>query len=72
MEVVDVLHNTAGTSASYMANPLERKLRDAHGCATHRWVAHPLYNDLGSILLGNDPTEEFAGTGGPGLGAKRL
>ncbi len=29
MEVVDVLHNTAGTSASYMANPLERKLRDA-------------------------------------------
>ena len=72
MEVVDVIHNTAGTSASYMANPLERKLRDAHGAATHRWVAHPLYNDLGAILLGGEPTEEFAGTGGPGLGSKRL
>lgn len=72
MEVVDSIHNAAGTSASYMANPLERKLRDAHGCATHRWVAHPLFQDLGSIILGNEPTEEFAGTGGPGLGAKRL
>ena len=71
MEVVDVVHNTAGTSASYMQNPLERKLRDAHGCATHRWVAHPLYQDLGAIILGHEPTEEFAGTGGPGLGAKR-
>jgi len=70
MEVVDVIHNAAGTSASYMANPLERKLRDAHGAATHRWIAHPLYQDLGSILMGNEPTEEFAGTGGPALGAK--
>lgn len=71
MEVVDVLHNTAGTSASYMNNPLERKLRDAHGCATHRWVAHPLYTDLGRILLGHEAPEEFAGAGGPGLGAKQ-
>jgi alkylation response protein AidB-like acyl-CoA dehydrogenase len=72
MEVVDTIHNAAGTSASYIQNPLERKLRDAHGCATHRWVAHPLFQDLGSIILGNDATEEFLGTGGPGLGAKRL
>ncbi|TDI59874.1 MAG: hypothetical protein E2O92_06700 [Alphaproteobacteria bacterium] len=72
MEVVDAVHNAAGTSASYLQNPLERKLRDAHGCATHRWVAHPLFQDLGSIILGNDATEEFLGTGGPGLGAKRL
>ena len=70
MEVVDTIHNAAGTSASYMANPLERKLRDAHGAATHRWIAHPLYQDLGSILMGNEATPEFAGTGGPALGAK--
>jgi alkylation response protein AidB-like acyl-CoA dehydrogenase len=71
MEVVDVLHNTAGTSASYMANPLERKLRDAHAAATHRWVSHSLYQDLGAIILGHEAGAEFAGTGGPGLGARR-
>lgn len=72
MEVVDMLHNTAGTSGMQMKSPLERKLRDAHGCATHRWVAHPLFTDLGKILLGHEPPPEFAGsTGGPGLGAKK-
>jgi len=65
MEVVDVIHNTAGTSAMRMNNPLERKLRDAHGCATHRWVSHALYTDLGRILLGGEPNAEFAGTGMP-------
>lgn len=71
MEVVDVLHNTGGTSASYMANPLERKLRDAHAAASHRWVSHSLYEDLGAILLGHEADPEFAGTGGPGLGSRR-
>ena len=61
MEVVDLLHNTAGTTGMRMYSPLERKLRDAHEAATHRWVAHPLYKDLGSILLGNEPGPEFAG-----------
>ena len=61
MEVVDLLHNTAGTSGMRMYSPLERKLRDAHACATHRWVAHPLYQDLGSIFLGNEPNLEFTG-----------
>jgi hypothetical protein len=65
MEVVDLIHNTAGTSAMRMNNPLERKLRDAHGCATHRWVSHALYADLGRILLGGEPSAEFAGTGMP-------
>ena len=66
MRVVDTLHNTAGTSGMRMHSPLERKLRDAHACATHRWVAHPLYQDLGSILLGNEPDPEFIGlTAGP-------
>jgi alkylation response protein AidB-like acyl-CoA dehydrogenase len=63
MEVVDAIHNAAGTSAMRMNNPLERKLRDAHGCATHRWVSHSLYPDLGRILLGGEPSPEFAGTG---------
>jgi alkylation response protein AidB-like acyl-CoA dehydrogenase len=61
MKVVDVLHTCAGTSGMRTFSPLERKLRDAHGCATHRWVAHPLYQDLGAILLGHDAPPEFAG-----------
>ena len=65
MEVVDVIHNTAGTSGMRMFSPLERKLRDAHGCATHRWVAHPIFQDLGKIFLGHDPDPEFSGEGDP-------
>ncbi len=65
MHVVDSIHNAAGTSAMRMDSPLERKLRDAHGCATHRWVAHPLYGELGRIFLGHEAPAEFAGTGGP-------
>jgi alkylation response protein AidB-like acyl-CoA dehydrogenase len=65
MQLVDSLHNTAGTSGMRMNSPLERKLRDSHGCATHRWVSHPLYQDLGSIFLGNEPDPEFTGVGGP-------
>lgn len=68
MEVVDLLHNTAGTSAMRMHSPLERQLRDAHGTASHRWIAHPLYEDLGSILLGNEPSVEFAGGAGVPIG----
>jgi len=65
MQVVDSIHNAAGTSAMRMNSPLERKLRDARGCATHRWVAHPLYAELGRIFLGHEAPAEFAGTGGP-------
>ena len=67
MEVVDVLHNTAGTSGMQTAGPLERRLRDAHGCATHRWVAHPLFTDLGKIVMGGEASPEFAGGGGRGV-----
>jgi alkylation response protein AidB-like acyl-CoA dehydrogenase len=65
MHVVDAIHNAAGTTAIRMDSPLERKLRDAHGCATHRWVAHPLYAELGRIFLGHEAPPEFAGSGGP-------
>ena len=68
MEVVDLLHNTAGTTGMRMYSPLERKLRDAHGAATHRWVSHPLYEDLGAIMLGNEPSPEFAGGAGTPIG----
>ncbi len=71
MHVVDSVHNAGGTSAMRMDNPLERKLRDAHGAATHRWVAHPLYAELGKIFLGHDAPAEFAGTGGPAPAAGR-
>lgn len=65
MTVVDSLHNAAGTSGMRMNSALERKLRDSRACATHRWVAHPLYQELGKILLGHEASPEFAGTGGP-------
>lgn len=68
MEVVDSLHNTAGTTGMRMYSPLERKLRDAHGSASHRWVSHPLYQDLGAILLGNEAGPEFAGGAGTPIG----
>lgn len=61
MTVVDSLHNTAGTSGMRMFSPLERKLRDSHACATHRWVSHPLYENLGKIYLGHEPEPEFIG-----------
>lgn len=59
MRVVDSLHNSAGTSAGYMDSPLERQLRDAHACASHRWVAHPLYEELGRLFLGHEPSGAF-------------
>ena len=62
MAVVDLIHNSAGTSGMRMSSPLERKLRDAHGCATHRWVAHPLYGEIGKLYLGYEPGPEFDGS----------
>ena len=61
MEVTDSIHITAGTSGMRMFSPLERKLRDSHACATHRWVAHPLYEDLGKIFMGVTASPEFTG-----------
>jgi alkylation response protein AidB-like acyl-CoA dehydrogenase len=62
MHVVDWIHNAGGTTAMRTYHPLERKLRDAHGAATHRWVAAPLYGELGRILLGGEPGAEFDGS----------
>ena len=68
MEIVDSIHNAAGTSALRMDNPLERKLRDSHGAATHRWTSHALYPELGKIYMGQEGSPEFLGTGQPGFG----
>ncbi len=65
MTAVDSIHNAAGTTALRMDNPLERKLRDAKGCATHRWVSHPLYGEIGKIFLGCEPNPEFIGHDAP-------
>jgi indole-3-acetate monooxygenase len=62
MHAVDLIHNAAGTTAMRMDSPLERRLRDSHGCANHRWVAHPLYGELGKIMLGGEPSTEFDGS----------
>ena len=59
MHVADLMHNTAGTSASYMTSPMERKLRDAHACASHRWVGYSLYDEIGRQFLGHPPTPAF-------------
>jgi alkylation response protein AidB-like acyl-CoA dehydrogenase len=67
MQVVDTIHNTAGTSAMRMNNPLERFLRDSHGAATHRWTSHSLYPELGKIYMGMEGNPEFLGTGQPGF-----
>jgi hypothetical protein len=48
-------YNAGGTTAIRMDSPLECTLRDAHGYATHRWVAHPLYGEIGKIYLGHEP-----------------
>ena len=63
LHAVDLVHNAGGTTAMRMDSPLERKLRDAHGCANHRWVAHPLYGEIGKIFLGHEPSAEFDGSG---------
>ncbi len=65
MHVVNSVHNAAGTTSLRMDCPLERKLRDAHGCATHRWVAHPLYAEIGKMYLGHAGLPELSGEGEP-------
>lgn len=55
LRVVDVIHNTSGTTGIRMDSPLERKLRDAHGAASHRWVGPQLYEEAGRVLFGLPP-----------------
>jgi alkylation response protein AidB-like acyl-CoA dehydrogenase len=57
--IVDSLHNASGTTGIRMNSPLERKLRDAHGAASHRWVGPQLYEEAGKVLMGLPP--------GPGI-----
>jgi alkylation response protein AidB-like acyl-CoA dehydrogenase len=59
MHVVDLIHNTSGTTGIRMDSPLERKLRDAHGAASHRWVGPWLYEEIGKTFLGHAPGMAF-------------
>ena len=55
--VVDTIHNTAGTTASRMSHPLERKLRDAHQAASHGAISYRNYGNVGKTLLGEEPPQ---------------
>ena len=55
--VVDTIHNTAGTTASRMSHPLERKLRDAHQAAAHGAISYRNYGNVGKTLLGEEPPQ---------------
>ncbi len=58
--VVDIIHNTAGTTASRMSHPLERKLRDAHQAAAHGGVSWRHYSNLARTWLGEAPPPQYA------------
>ena len=51
----DFIYRSAGTSASYMTNPLERKLRDAHGARYHPLQEKRQHQFTGRLALGMDP-----------------
>jgi alkylation response protein AidB-like acyl-CoA dehydrogenase len=58
--VVDIIHNTAGTTASRTGHPLERKLRDAHQAAAHGGVSWRHIGLLGKTFLGYDPPPAYS------------
>ncbi|MFN0095205.1 MAG: acyl-CoA dehydrogenase family protein [Dehalococcoidia bacterium] len=53
--IVDLIHNTSGTTGSRMDSPLERKLRDAHQAAAHAAISYRNYEQLGKTFLGHAP-----------------
>ena len=57
--IVDIIHNTAGTTASRMNHPLERKLRDAHQAAAHGGVGWRHFGALGKTWLGYEPPPAY-------------
>ena len=58
--VVDLIHNTAGTTASRMNHPLERKLRDSHQAAAHGGVSWRHYGNMGKTYIGHEPPGGYA------------
>ncbi len=52
VRAVDLLTDTAGSSANRTASPMERRLRDVKAVASHKWLAWPLMEDIGRDLLG--------------------
>lgn len=58
--VVELLHNTSGTTGCRMDSPLERKIRDAHQAATHALISYRHYENLGKTWLGHEPPPNYA------------
>ncbi len=52
--IVDVIHNTSGTTGSRMDSPLERKLRDAHQAAAHAAISYRNYGMMGKAFFGGE------------------
>ena len=59
MHIVDVIHNTAGTTASRIEHPLERKLRDAHQAAAHAAISWRHYRSLGLTYMTGEAPEVY-------------
>ena len=53
--VVDIVHNTSGTTGGFMHSPLERKLRDGHMAAAHGLITYRHYRNMGMSYMGMDP-----------------
>jgi alkylation response protein AidB-like acyl-CoA dehydrogenase len=52
---VDRAYGAAGSSAIFTSSPLQRCLRDVHTLTQHFFVAPPIYEMTGKVLLGVEP-----------------
>ncbi len=52
---VDRMYTAAGGTAVFASRPLQQCLRDVHTVTQHVFVAPPIYEMLGKILLGVEP-----------------
>jgi indole-3-acetate monooxygenase len=55
VEVVDLVHDVAGTTGVLTRSPLERAFRDVHTTRHHGWVSETRYGTYGMIALGLEP-----------------
>ncbi len=57
VRAVDLVFHTAGTTAIFTVNPLERHFRDIHVATQHNAAFPTHYESAGKVLLGLRPTE---------------
>jgi alkylation response protein AidB-like acyl-CoA dehydrogenase len=58
-EVVELMYDTASTSAIFRKNPLDRQMRDILTACQHRVLQANVYRPGGRMLLGLDPNAPF-------------